>query len=73
MPKPIRLGFIGTGHMGQVAHLANYAGLPDVEVHALAEGRPELARRIADRYGVKRVFPDHRSLLAEAGQTRPKI
>lgn len=68
MPKPIRLAFIGTGHMGQVAHLANYAGLPDVEIHALAEGRPELAQRIAERYGVKRVFPDHRSLLAEAGK-----
>lgn len=68
MPKPIRLGFIGTGHMGQVAHLANYAGLPDVEITALAEGRPELAKRIAERYGVKRTFPDHRALLAEAGK-----
>ena len=30
--KKIRLGFIGTGNMGQMAHLRNYLTLPDCVV-----------------------------------------
>jgi predicted dehydrogenase len=60
----LRLGFIGVGSMGQCAHLRNYASLPDCEVVALAEPRPELAARVATRYGVPRVYPDHTALLA---------
>ena len=62
--SPLRLGFIGVGSMGQCAHLKNYAVLPDCEVVALAELRPELARRVAAKYGVPRVYADHRELLA---------
>lgn len=37
----IRLGFVGVGSMGQCAHLANYAVLPDCEVAAIAELRED--------------------------------
>ncbi len=50
--------------MGQCAHLKNYALLPDCEVVALAELRPELAARVAAKYGVPRVYADHRAMLA---------
>lgn len=60
--KPVRLGFVGAGMMGQKAHLANYVNLPGVELVALAEGRPALARRVADHYGVAEVVADHRAL-----------
>jgi len=62
----LRIGFVGAGYMGQLAHIANYVGLPGVELAALAEGRPQLAEQVAARYGIGRVFPDHRALLAEA-------
>jgi len=52
--------------MGQLAHLDNYAVLPGVELSALAEGRPELARRVAGRYGIPRVYADHRTMLERA-------
>ena len=45
--KKIRLGFIGTGNMGQMAHLRNYATLPNCEVVAMAELRPQLAAQVA--------------------------
>ena len=62
----LRLGFVGGGFMGQLAHLANYALLPEVELVGLAEGRTKLAERVAARYGVAQVYPDHRALLADA-------
>lgn len=64
--KPrLRIGFVGVGAMGQCAHLKNYATLPDCEVVALAELRPQLARQVAARYGVPKVYPDHEAMLAE--------
>jgi predicted dehydrogenase len=59
-----RVGFVGVGGMGQCAHLRNYASLDECEVVALAELRPELARRVAEKYGVPKVYTDHREMLA---------
>jgi predicted dehydrogenase len=64
--KKIRLGFIGTGNMGQMAHLRNYLTLPDCEVVALAELRPQLAAQVAARWGIPEVYHNHEELLAKA-------
>ncbi len=50
--------------MGQCAHLRNYVTLPDCQVVALAELRPELGRRVAERYGVPRVYRTAEEMLA---------
>ena len=50
----VRVGFAGVGFMGQVAHLRNYVRNPECEVVALAEPRPELARRVAAKYGIEK-------------------
>jgi predicted dehydrogenase len=60
----VRIGFVGVGGMGQMAHLANYANLDECEVVALAEVRPGLAKKVARRYGIEKVYPDHKALLA---------
>lgn len=60
----VRIGFVGVGSMGQCAHLKNYVTVPDCQVVALAEIRPELARRVAARYGIPRVYASHEELLA---------
>ena len=60
----LRIGFVGVGNMGQCAHLKNYAALPDCEVAALAEPRPELAQKVAARYGVPKVYKNHADMLA---------
>lgn len=62
--EKVRIGFVGVGAMGQCAHLKNYAALPECEVAAIAEIRPQLARRVAERYGVPSVYPDHTAMLA---------
>ncbi len=59
----VRIGFVGCGFMGQAAHLRNYVNIPDCEVVALAEPREELAKLVAERYGIKKVYKDHIELM----------
>ncbi len=60
---PVRIGFVGAGTMGQMAHLRNYAVLEDCTVTALAEPRERTAQAVAQRYGIKHVYRDHRQML----------
>jgi len=62
--KKVRIGFVGVGGMGQVAHLLNYATIPECEVVAIAEIRRETGRLVAARYGVPKVYGDHHEMLA---------
>lgn len=65
--KKLRIGFVGVGGMGQMAHLSNYAVLNEhCEVVALAEPRPRMAKLVADRYGVPEVYDNHLQLLEKA-------
>jgi predicted dehydrogenase len=61
----VRIGFVGVGGMGQCAHLRNYVTVPDCEVVAIAELREGLGKRVAERYGVPRVYRDHKAMLSE--------
>ncbi|MEI6501295.1 MAG: Gfo/Idh/MocA family oxidoreductase [Armatimonadota bacterium] len=64
MMSKVRIGFVGVGGMGQCAHLRNYVTLPDCEVVALAEVRPGLGQRVAEKYGIPKVYRDHAEMLA---------
>jgi len=61
--RKVRIAFVGVGAMGQCAHLKNYAAIPDCEVVALAEIRPTLGKRVAERYGIPRVYIDAKEML----------
>lgn len=63
MSKKVRLGFVGSGFMGQLAHIANYATIPDCELVALAEGRTETANAVSRRYGIQKVYKTHHQML----------
>jgi predicted dehydrogenase len=63
--RPLRLGFVGAGFVGQLAHIDNYAQLEDCEIVALAELRPELRRKVCERYGIARGYATHEELLAD--------
>lgn len=65
--KTIKLGFVGCGYMGQLAHLTNYAALPDVELVALADLRPDTPKEVARRYGIPKVYATHTELLKKSG------
>ena len=63
--EKVRLGFVGVGFMGQLAHLKNYVTLPDCDVTAIAEMRQGLAKKVAARYGVPRVYASAEEMLAQ--------
>ena len=63
-PK-VKIGFVGVGGMGQAAHLRHYAQVQECEVVALAEIRPELAKKVAAKWGVPRVYTSHEEMLAK--------
>jgi len=64
--RRLRLGLIGAGMIGQVAHLSNFIQNRACDVVALAELRPELGRLAAERFGVPKVYASHADLLAQA-------
>ncbi len=63
--RTVRLGFVGAGFIGQIAHIENYARIKNCRIVALAAGRPELRRRVAERYGIPRTYATHRELLED--------
>ncbi|MDP7190438.1 MAG: Gfo/Idh/MocA family oxidoreductase [Alphaproteobacteria bacterium] len=63
---PVRVGMVGVGYIGQIAHLANYVEIEGCEVAAIAEIRPGLRDAVAAHYGIPQTFPSHRELLDNA-------
>ena len=59
----VRIGYVGCGMMAQRVHLPNFASLPDCELVALAEVRRDLGEKVQRRYGIPRLYPDHRGLI----------
>src|SRR5258707_7778348 len=66
MQRKLNIGMIGVGFIGQLAHLMNYVEVPGCRVLGLAEFRPELRRKVAERYGIPRVYVTHEELLRDA-------
>lgn len=62
--KKVRIGFVGVGGMGQGAHLRNYVMVPECEVVAIAEVKQELAKKVAAKWGVPKVYASHEEMLA---------
>src|SRR3989338_4121782 len=63
--RPIRVGIVGAGFIGQLAHIAHYAKIKDCRIVALAAGRSELRRKVAQRYGIPRTYSTHQELLKD--------
>jgi predicted dehydrogenase len=60
----MRIGFVGAGFMGQLAHIRSYALLrEECDLVALAEPRRRTAELVAARYGIDHVYRDHRELI----------
>ena len=61
--KKLKLGWVGSGFVGQVAHLVNYVQIPEVEIVGLAELRPRLGRDVCQKYNIKEQYDNHISLI----------
>lgn len=60
------MAFIGTGRICQGSHLPVYPGMDDVEIYAICDIEPDVAKAVADKYGVKHVFTDYNEMLEMA-------
>ena len=60
----VRIGSVGVGSMGQMAHLKNYVVNDECEVVAIAEVREKTGKLVASRYGIEKVYRDHKEMLA---------
>jgi len=59
----VRIGFLGAGFMGQLAHLHSFSQVHDCRIAALAEVRPKLGKQVAKSYGIPTVYGSHEELL----------
>ena len=59
----IKVGFIGAGFIGQIAHIDNFSQLDTCELTAIAELRPKLRAEVAQKYNFKQQYSNHRELL----------
>ena len=61
----VKVGIIGSQFEGDI-HAASFQMIPDeAEVVAVASPTPGHAQKLADRYGITRVFTDYKQMLAE--------
>lgn len=58
----IRLAYVGGGFMAQNVHLPNFASLSGCRLVALAEKRPALARQVARRFDIPKIYHSHQQL-----------
>jgi predicted dehydrogenase len=63
----VRIGFVGTGGMGQMAHLKNYVVNGSCEVAAIAELRENTGRAVAARHGIPRYYRTAKEMLDAGG------
>ena len=63
MTDKVKVGVIGVGQIGK-RHVATYAGMPNVEIVAVADLNQAEAKRVAQEHGIARSFTNFRDLLA---------
>jgi predicted dehydrogenase len=67
MTRPT-IGFIGTGMMGQLAHLGNYVQLRDrgeCSIAGVTDLKPLLAEAVAEKYQIPHVYANNEALLSD--------
>ena len=64
--KKIKVGWIGSGFVGQAAHLERFIRFENSEVVALAEIRPKLRKMVGKSFGIPHLYDHHTKLLEES-------
>lgn len=62
--KKINLAFVGAGFISQICHLPNFAYNKKVRLQAICDPNYQLAKKIAKKYSIKKVYNNHKDLLA---------
>lgn len=62
----LKIGMVGAGFIGQLAHLMNFIEVTNCKVQALAEYKPLLRQKVAARYNIPQTYATHLELLQDA-------
>jgi len=65
LPEKAKLGFVGCGFMGQCVHLPSFHKVKNAEIVAVSDLRPKLAKAVAERWGIKKVYPSHLEMIED--------
>ena len=63
----IRVGLIGAGGNTRARHIPGFQAIDDVELVAVCNRSRESGQRVADEFGIDRVFDDWQALVADDG------
>lgn len=64
--RPLKIGIVGAGFFGQVAHIANYAQLESCEIAGLAQLRGDVREQVARKFSISARYETHHELLAKS-------
>jgi predicted dehydrogenase len=64
--KKLGVGLIGAHTWAEKAHLPGYAAHERVDLVAICDIEPARARAMAAKFGARRIYTDHRALLADS-------
>ena len=65
MSKEIKIGLIGSGFVGQVAHLHCFNNLKNSKIIALSELRPRLGEKVCKKYNIPSLYSDYKEMIKE--------
>lgn len=60
--QKVKLGLIGCGRIAK-NHLDAVSQIPEAEFVAVCDNIPEKAQKVADEYGINKIYTDHREML----------
>ena len=63
--KPLQLGILGCGAIGQTGHVPGALRARNVMLTALCDAAPDLLAQVADRAGVAKRYTDYSEFLAD--------
>ena len=64
--KPLRIGLIGAGANTRLRHIPGLRALPDVELTAVCNRRPESTAALAREFGIPKTYESWQDLVADA-------
>jgi predicted dehydrogenase len=63
--RPLNIGMIGAGFIGQLAHFTSFSEVDNCKLLAVAEYKPKLLKKIATHYNIPRQYVSHTDLIAD--------
>ena len=65
MKNKIKIGWIGCGFIGQVAHLRSFAQNEKCNIFGLAEIREDILKKVSSKYSIKKTYLNYKDLINE--------